>query len=132
MEAGLVPTNITKLIKWLLQTAEDNDWTVVFEYSIDEDISFFTNNSVVVTLPKSSRYNYDSDTCKLIAIKNFIPDDNFIDEIISRTHVLTLHNDKEMILLAADDYHEDCFTCSKDFYDKYYDVLCNRKLVLCI
>lgn len=131
MEAGFVPTDTTKLVAWLLQAAGDNNWTIVFEYSADEDISLLKKNVTVVTLPKSSRYNYDSESCKLIAFKNFTLGDNFIDEIVVKTHVLTLHDDKEMILLAADDYHEDCFTCSKTFYDKYYNTLCDNRLILC-
>ena len=129
MEAGFIPSDTIMFVKWLLQVAFGNDWTIVFEYSIDENIPFLTNNAAVVQLPVTSQLNYDSD-CKLIAVKYSILTDNLIDKIITGTHVMTLHDEKEMIFLAADDYHEDCFTCTTSFYNKYYNVLYDKRLIL--
>jgi hypothetical protein len=119
MERFIIPGNKTKFIKWLLQTTIDNCWIIVLEYSHEDSPIFLTKNATEVPLPLTGRHQYDAN-CNLIAIIDPILNDNFINFILVNTHALSIHNGKEMIFLIADDFHEECFSGTFGFFNKYY------------
>ena len=128
MDKFFTPTDKTTRIKWLLQTSIDTGWTIVLEYSLEETYKFLNEVGTEVPLPITSIHEYNSD-CRLTAVINPIANDLIVDQIMVMTHALSVHSDKELLFLIADDYHEECFSGSKDFFTKYYQTLLDKNLV---
>ena len=128
MEKWLVPKQKASLVKWLLQTAVENGWTILFEYSEDGINNLLRQVATEVTLPLNGEHHYE-ESCKLTAIKDLSVNDNFVKEVIRKTHVMSACDTKQMLFLFADDYHKDCLSCSVDFYNQYMQLLCDQKLV---
>jgi hypothetical protein len=127
MEKFFIPRDRTEFIMWLLQKANENGWTMVFEYSRDDAYSFISKIGTQVPLPNTSGHQYDSE-CRLTAFINISISDNAINQIMLATHVLSVHNKEEMLFLIADDFHEDCFSSSIDFYNNYQKTICDTNL----
>lgn len=127
MEKFFIPGDRTEFIIWLLQKSNDNGWTIVFEYSTDDTYSFITKIGTEVPLPVTSEHQYDS-KCRLTALINITLTDKTINQIMLITHVLSVHNKKEMLFLIADDFHEECFSSSIDFYNNYQKTICDMNL----
>jgi hypothetical protein len=68
-----------------------------------------------VPLPVTCIREYGSD-CRLTAIMNPMLIDNFIEKLMAKSHVLSVHSEEERIFLIADDFHEECFSCTQGFY----------------
>jgi hypothetical protein len=98
------------------------------DYSVNDIYSFLTKNAIVISLPVTSQYEYGSD-CKLTAIKNPVLPDGFINQIKLKTHVMFVRDEKKMIFLIADDCHLECFSSTIDFYNNYFQLLCDQKLI---
>ena len=128
MQKFFFPQDKKRFIKWLLETTVNNNWTIVFEYSTDDILKELKKYATLVPLPSSTKHEYDSD-CKFAAITRPQVSDNFIDIIISQSHVMSLHDQKDMLFLIADDYHQECFSCTENFYEKYYQVLDSLGLI---
>lgn len=128
MEKFFIPNNKFDFLKWILQKSIDSDWTITFEYSNPTLYTFLIENATETYLPVSKKHEYN-DKCYLKAFIGPIISDNFIDKIISDFHVLAFHDKEKMIFLIADDIHEECFSCSSDFYDKHYQILSDNKLI---
>jgi hypothetical protein len=128
MDKFFVPTDKTKFIRWLLQTAVDNGWTIVLEYSGDNTYDYLKTIGTEVSRPITSRHNYDSEF-KLTAIINPVVNDESIDQIMTQTHVMSVYNRTELILLIADDFDEDCFSATTKFYDNYRQLLHDKDLL---
>ncbi|MFI5142244.1 MAG: hypothetical protein ACHQII_07805, partial [Bacteroidia bacterium] len=107
-----------KFVNWLLQISVKSHYTIVLEYSRNNAYSFLKNNAIEVQLPVSATHEYNSD-CKLTAIINPNVTDNFVRQIISETHVLSIHNKNQMVFLIADDFHDECFSGTGDFFIKH-------------
>lgn len=127
MEKFFFPKNTAKFLEWLLETSLHNDWAVVIEYS-HKEIGELLNYATKIPLPATSKQVYNS-TCKLIAIKNFSLKDDFICEIFDKAHALSVHDEKEMLFLIADDFHEECFSCTSNFYSIYRQTLHDEQLI---
>lgn len=128
MEKFLIPKNKFEFIKWLFQNSINNGWTIAFEYSENDLYNFLIENSTQVALPRSCEHYYDG-KCQLTAIINPVISNNFIGKIISDFHVMSIHDNQKMIFLIADDIHEECFSGSTDFYEKYYQILNDNQLI---
>jgi hypothetical protein len=127
MEKYFIPANKIKFIIWLLRTSIDNDWTNVFEYSNECAYNFLKEIGTEVSLPTTSKHEYSSES-KLTAIVKPLLNDNSINQLMAMTHVLSIHNEKEMMFLIADDFDDECFSSSVDFFTKYYQTIINNHL----
>lgn len=130
MEKWLVAKEKASLVKWLLQMAVENSWTVLLEYSKDGISSFLKQAATEVPLPLNGVHHYEAN-CKLTAVRNPYVTHAFVKEIIRSTHVMSVHDTKQMLLLFADDYHKDCLSCLVDFYNQYKQLLCDEQLIEC-
>lgn len=128
MEKFFEPQDRRKFVKWLLEETERNKWTAVFEHKGDEGYNILRKEATIVPLPKSASHNY-SDNYKLTAAINLRINDKLVNKLIQNTSVLSVHNETEMIFLIADDFHPDCFSCSDNFYRKYYKQLQEQGLI---
>ena len=127
MEKFFIPRDRTKFIIWLLQKSNENGWTIVFEYSSDETFGFISKIGTEVPLPNNSGHQYDSE-CRLTAIINITFTDKTINQIMCTTHVLSVYDNEEMLFLIADDFHEECFSSSKGFYDNNQKTISDMNL----
>lgn len=128
MEKFFIPKDKIKFTKWLLQLSIESDLTVVFEYSEHKLLDFISHCGTQVTLPKSAGHNYH-ESCKLTAMTKPTLTDSFVDALINCCHVLSIHNIDKMIFLIADDFDEECFSCTAEFYKKYYKTLDEQNLI---
>jgi hypothetical protein len=128
MDKFFFPVNRIKFIEWLLYASIDNGWTIVIEYSDTGTLQFLKRTATVVPLPETSVREYDF-SCELTAIINPMLIDNFIEKLMAKSHVLSVHSEEEMIFLIADDFHEECFSCTQGFYNKYYEILDANELI---
>ena len=128
MEKFVSPKDKAAFVKWLLQSATNNNWAIVFEYSLEGMLEIFTKSGKQISPPSTGCRNHHP-ASKLIAIKNPSLTDDFIRQIMNNTHVLSVHNETDLLFLVADDFHEDCFSCSTDFYNKYYQIWCIQGLI---
>lgn len=128
MEKFISPKDKTNFVRWILQIAVDNNWTTVFEYSTDDTYKYLIENGNEITLPESARHYYNSD-CKLTAFIIHRITENFTNKLMNKLHVLSIHNKNEMVFLIADDFHEECFSCTKEFYYEYYQTLKDLNLI---
>lgn len=122
MEHFFIPTNKLKFVKWLLKTALNSNYTIVLEYSNNDIIPYLKIFTEEHSLPISASHNYKSN-CRLIAIKVKAVTDDLVNLLMKKTHVLSLHSETKMVFLIADDYHEQCFSCSLSFYNQYLQQL---------
>ncbi len=127
MEKFFIPGDTSKFVNWLLHKANEMVWTIVVEYSSNDAYAFLKKIATEVPLPITSRHEYNSD-CKLSAFVNPIVDNFTVDQIMIMTHVLSIHSSKEMLFLIADDFHEECFSSSVDFYNNYRQIICDMNL----
>jgi len=127
MEKFFKPGDTSKFLNWLLHKSNEMVWTIVVEYSNNDTYAFLKKIATEVPLPITSRHEYNSD-CKLSAIINPVVDNFTVDQIMNITHVLSIHSSKEMLFLIADDFHEDCFSSSIDFYNNYGQTICDINL----
>ena len=127
MEKFFIPKDRTKFIIWLLQKSNENGWTIVFEYSSDETYGFISKIGMEVPLPINSGHQYDPE-CRLTAIVNITFTDKTVNQIMLTTHVLSVYDNEEMLFLIADDFHEECFSSSMDFYDNNQKTICDMNL----
>ena len=127
MEVFFTPRDRTKFIIWLLQKSNENGWTLVFEYSSDETFGFISKIGTEVPLPIDGGHQYDP-ACRLTAIINITFTDKTINEIMLSTHALSVYDNEEMLFLIADDFHEECFSSSMDFYDNNQKTISDMKL----
>ena len=118
MEKFIDPSNIQEFIKWLLDEAAIQNWKCVVEYSNPELQFTLIKSAVVVELPKSITHNY-SDSTFLTAFQPKTNSLEFIQWLIKDTHVLSIYQGDVLLVLIADDYHQDCFSCSMKFYNQY-------------
>jgi len=128
MQKFFFPQHKKRFIKWLLETSVHNNWTIVLEHSTDNIVTELKKYATTVPLPSSTKHEYDSN-CKFTAITQPEISDVFVDAIISLSHVMSIHDQKEMLFLIADDYHQECFSCTENFYEKYYQVLDSLGLI---
>ena len=128
MEKFLTPKSKTKFVQWLLELSLNYNWTITLEYSGNALYTFLLENSTTVDLPLTARHEYHEDY-KLTAINNFRLTQKFINKLIKSYSVLSVHDEKEMIFLIADDFDKDCFSCTENFYQKYYQELKNLHLI---
>lgn len=129
MENFFTPTNIQDFVKWLIDTSIDNRWTIVLEYSPENENALLSKIKTTNDLPQSARRNYSSDS-KLISLANSSASAILVDTIIELAHCLSIHDKDGMLFLIADDFYEECFSCSKDFYIKYSDIILTKKLAI--
>ena len=127
MEKFFTPNNKTEFVDWLLRISIGNHWTIVLEYSTEEADTFFKRHVTEKALP-TVKSHYDQD-CKRIAFSEFLLTNTFINQIMTSTHVLSVNDEKGMILLFADDYHEDCLSSTLDFFSQYQKVLIENNLI---
>ena len=127
MEKAFIPGDTAKFVNWLLHKSNEMGWTIVVEYSTTETYAFLKKIGTEVPLPITSRHEYSYD-CKLSAIINPVINDFTIDQIMVMTDVLSIHSSKEMVFLIADDFHEECFSSSFDFYNNYRQIICDMNL----
>jgi hypothetical protein len=128
MERFFIPVDKVRFIKWLFHTSKKNGWTIVLEYSVDDESEYMKSIASEVSLPFSCRHEYNSD-CKFIVLNYSSLTDNSIYKIISMTHVLSVHDDEGLVFLIADDFHEECFSGTTYFADKYSKELIAKNLV---
>ena len=129
MQEGFIPKDRGRIVRWLLETAILNSWKIVLEYFPASMYKFLTEYATETTLPTTVEYHY-SQNYILTAIVNPKITTKFINRLIKQFSVLSLHNNKEMVMLCADDFHPECFTCSAEFYKTYYPTLIQQGLVL--
>lgn len=128
MEKFFLPKNEAQFVNWLLKLSNENRWIIVLEYSEEETYKFLIENATEVTLPITTEHHYDKD-CRLTAITNPVVNERFVNTLSRKCSVLSVHDKKEMIFLIADDFHEECFSCTVDFFKVYYQVLKDLNLI---
>ena len=128
MERFFEPKDRRKFVRWLLEETTRNKWTAVFEHKDDEGYNILRKNGTVVTLPNSAEHHYLEDH-RFTAVTDLRINNKVVNKIIKNTSVLSIHTRTEMILLIADDFHHECFSCSSSFHDSYYDVLQAQDLI---
>ena len=128
MQKGFIPKDRGKLVKWLLETAVSNSWKIVLEYSSAKKHKFLMEYATETTLPHTAEHHYVQEY-ELSAIINPRITTKFVSRLIKKYAVLSIHSSKEMLMLCADDFHPECFTCSEFFYETYYPVLMKQDLV---
>ena len=80
-------------------------------------------------LPITAERHCDDDS-KLTAIINPVIEQKFINHLFTECSVLSVHDEKEMLFLIADNFHEECFSCTRTFFGKYYPDLLTLNLIL--
>ena len=128
MEKFFLPKDKVKFISWLLGISNDNKWTIVLEHAGDETYKFLVENATEVKLPTTTEHHYE-DAYQLTAVINPKISKTFLNDLLAKCSVLSVHNEKEMVFLIADDFHEECFSCTPTFFDKYYHVLTDLDLI---
>ena len=128
MQKFFFPKDKTTFSKWLLQLAIENDWITVYEYSEEKFIHLINQYGTRVSIPKSAGHNYEQ-SCRLIAMTKLIITDSLINILNNCCHALSIYDNDKMIFLIADDFDESCFSCTTEFYSKYYQTLEEKNLI---
>ncbi len=128
MKKFVTPKTKTSFTKWLLRLSNDNNWTIVLEYEKRETYNLLVQNATTVILPKTTAHNYD-ENYHLTAIEDIIITEQFISKLFTECSALSVHNEKEILFLIADDFHEDCFSCNQSFFDMFYSVAIDLDLI---
>lgn len=120
MEIFLKPKNINRLVDWILNKSTSG-YILVFEYYEEDFENFIKNHSAETNLPQHATYNYDANY-KMKAFRNMKSlVSEQIEYIIKKSNVLSLFKNNVLQCLIADDYDLNCISCSKDFYETYYN-----------
>src|SRR3954468_25075717 len=117
MEKFIELTNIEKFIKWVLGKGVLCHWKCIVEYSDPVLLPTLTKHADLSDLPQTAARNY-TDASMLAA---FEPRgaSAFIQSLIASSHVLWIYKEDQLQLLIADEYHPDCFSCSREFYEQH-------------
>jgi hypothetical protein len=127
MEKFFIPKDRTSFVNWLLELSINNDWTIVIEYSNKDTYDYLLNHATITSLP-TVLHKYHAE-CKLTAFSNVIVTDNFVNKLMLKSHGLSIYDKNKMLFLIADDFHEECFSCTVDFYNSYYKMLQELDLI---
>ena len=125
MEMFIIPKEIKTFVAELFRLSLENGWTVLAEYSDANNRDFFLSNTSISNLPAVAVIDYDYAT----PFSNFLLSDDFIVGLISITHALSVYNETERLFHIADDYHEECFSCTNRFYGQYFELFKSKDLV---
>ena len=128
MEHSILPADTIRLVDWLLQTTISNQWTVVVEYANERTHRFLTKYAVEVPLPPKARHLHHTGY-RLTALTNVFSSEKFAAKLMSHCCVLSIHNQWEMLFLISDNFQEDCFSCKKSFYNRYWEELDKQELI---
>jgi hypothetical protein len=128
MEHAIFPADKVKLVDWLLQTAAANNWIVVLEYAQEKTHRFLAKSAVEVALPPKAMHQHHS-AYRLTAWVNLFSSEKFAGKLMSHCAVLSIHTPWEMLFLIHDNFHEECFSCKKGFYTRYYQELDELELI---
>lgn len=128
MDKFFLPKDKKKFINWLLKISNLNNWTIVLEYQDVKVFNELKENATIVNLPKTAQHNHNHE-CKLTAIKGPVVTESFTDILLTEVSSLSVHNEKEILFLIADDFHEDCFSSSLKFFDMYGNILEDLDLI---
>jgi hypothetical protein len=128
MEKFLTPTDINKLIDWLLNFSLEKEYILVAEYKNKETYFDIINNSTKQNLPLNTTHHYNREF-NLLAFSNPKNNKEFISILKEKVSVLSFFDKSELCFLIADDFDEECFSCSSKFYDTNYLELKAKKLI---
>ena len=128
MEKFIIPKDKRLFVKWIVKYSFYNNLIVIIESSEQGASEFLSLYAKQTDLPPTAQHHYNK-TCLIVSFINMNYNDDVIEYLLKNVHVLSIHNSKEMKFLIADDFNEECFSCSKDFYYKHYDNLIKMGLI---
>ena len=126
MERFLKITDKVEFVKRLLDLAFIEKYIIVLEFKDNSFCDFGTPYLKEIILPNSAKNSYDSNYF-LKAFEIIKVDYSLTANLFAYISVLSLYDNNSMILLIADDFHNDCFSCSEEFYKQYEKVLNTTK-----
>ncbi len=128
MEKFFIPTDRARFVNWLLKTANQNKWTIVLEYSGEQSTDWLTEKAKPAELPPTADHHYRRDY-RLTAVTSPATGERFAYDLLACCSVLSVHDQKEMLFLIADDFHFECFSCTPAFFETHYQVLAKLGLI---
>ena len=122
------PKSKKGLLEWLLEYSTRIDALVVFEYEHLKTRELLVENGVETDTPSFVGHQYHS-SFQRVAIRQVSVSDDLIVVILEHTAAMTICNAHQIVFLAADEYHSDCFSMEEDWYNKEIDQLRELDLV---
>ena len=122
MEQFFKVTDKVEFVKQVLDIAFIEKYTVVLEFKNNSFCGFNRLYLREIAFPNSGKHSYDV-SCHLKAFEIIKNDYRLIANLFAYVSVLSLHSNDSMVFLIADDFHNDCFSCSESFYKKHSDIL---------
>lgn len=128
MEHFLRPTDTIKFLTSLLTLANSQQWILVAECPDINAEQFLIDHSSKAALPDSAIHHYDKKHV-LAAFTNINLSVDFVDRLTNSYSALSIFDHQQLIFLIADDFHEDCFSCSDTFFTQYKDRLADYTVI---
>jgi hypothetical protein len=125
MEIFFEITDKVEFVKRLLDIAQNKEYIIVLEFENERfcELDKFRFHCIEKALPKSARHCYDKDYfLKAFEVIREV-DFYIVAYLFAYVSVMTVYKNETMVCMIADDFHDDCFSCSKEFYKQYKEIL---------
>ena len=122
-------TDKVEFVKRLLDLAFIEKYIIVLEFQDNSFCDFGVPYLKETRLPNSAKKSYDSNYF-LKAFEIIKVDYYLTANLFAYISELSIYDNNSMILLIADDFHNDCFSCSEEFhkqYEKVFDTIKTKK-----